>query len=87
MRSRVASLPPDVGWRELIGAGALAGIGFTVSLFITGLAFDEPELRDAAKLAVLVASVAASVLGALVLRTARASWPRTVTENLSRPGR
>ena len=86
VRMRVASLPPEVRG-ELIGIGALAGIGFTVSLFITGLAFDDPALRDAAKAAVLVASIAASILGALVLRTARASRPRTVTENLSRPGR
>lgn len=72
VRLRAASLPTGVGWRGLVGAGALAGIGFTVSLFITGLAFEEPELQDAAKLAVLVASVAASVLGAAILVTGRA---------------
>ena len=71
VRMRVASLPPDVGWRQLIGVGALAGIGFTVSLFITSLAFDDSALRDAAKAAVLVASIAASILGALILVTGR----------------
>jgi Na+:H+ antiporter, NhaA family len=75
VRSGVAALPPAVGWREILGVGALAGIGFTVSLFITGLAFDQAALRDAAKLAVLVASVAASALGAIILfpRPARAA--------------
>ena len=71
VRLRAASLPPGVRWRGLIGAGALAGIGFTVSLFITGLAFDQAELQDAAKLAVLVASVAASLLGAAILLSGR----------------
>ena len=71
VRLRAASLPAGVGWRGLIGAGALAGIGFTVSLFITGLAFDQAELQDAAKLAVLVASVAASLLGVAILMTGR----------------
>jgi NhaA family Na+:H+ antiporter len=69
VRTRRAALPPEVGWRALIGAGALAGIGFTVSLFITELAFERAELRDAAKLAVLVASVAAAVVGAVILVT------------------
>ena len=67
VRSRVASLPPEVGWWELAGAAGLAGIGFTVSLFVTNLAFEEPALQAAAKLAVLIASAVASVVGAVVL--------------------
>jgi len=69
VRAGGATLPRGVGWRAMAGVGALAGIGFTVSLFITGLAFDHTELRDAAKLGVLVASIAASMLGALILLT------------------
>ncbi|MBA2626287.1 MAG: Na+/H+ antiporter NhaA [Acidimicrobiia bacterium] len=61
------ALPDGVRWRHLAGIGLLAGIGFTVSIFITGLAFDEPALDDAAKLGILAASVLAGGLGAAVL--------------------
>jgi NhaA family Na+:H+ antiporter len=70
VRLRVARLPDATTWTHLAGAAALGGIGFTVSLFITGLAFDQAELADAAKLAVLIASVAASVVGVGILLTA-----------------
>jgi NhaA family Na+:H+ antiporter len=65
-----ASLPVHAGWVELAGIGMLAGIGFTVSLFVTGLAFEGPLETDA-KLAILVASVIAGALGAgfLTLRS------------------
>jgi Na+:H+ antiporter, NhaA family len=67
VRSRVASLPPEVGWWELAGAASLAGIGFTVSLFVTNLAFEDPALQASAKLGVLIASAIASGVGAAVL--------------------
>jgi Na+:H+ antiporter, NhaA family len=70
-RLRLALLPSDTGWIHLAGAAALGGIGFTVSLFITGLAFERAELRDAAKLGVLAASVAASLIGVGILLAAR----------------
>ncbi|MBM3500767.1 MAG: Na+/H+ antiporter NhaA, partial [Armatimonadetes bacterium] len=53
-------------WRQVAGAACLAGIGFTVSLFIGELAFVGPALAQA-KLAVLIASAAAAVLGTLIL--------------------
>jgi NhaA family Na+:H+ antiporter len=68
---RVAVLPTDVSWRHLAGAAALGGIGFTVSLFIADLAFASPQLVDAAKLAILVASLVAAVFGAGILLTHR----------------
>jgi hypothetical protein len=52
---------------QIVGVGTVAGIGFTVSLFITELAFDDPALIADAKLAVLVASVAAAALGTALL--------------------
>ena len=70
VRTGVASLPTGVGWTHVAGAGALAGIGFTVSLFITGLAFDPGPLSDAARLGVLVASVASSAIGIAILLAA-----------------
>ncbi len=60
----------DFGWVQLFGASVLAGIGFTMSLFINELAFDSAALRQQAKLGILVASVAAGVLGFLILRFA-----------------
>ena len=68
VRLRVAALPADATWSSLAGVAAIAGIGFTVSLFITDLAFDDaPALVDAAKLAILGASLVAALLGALIL--------------------
>ena len=67
LRLRVAVLPEDLYWRQLVGAAALGGIGFTVSLFVTGLAFTDPQLQDAAKLAILAASLTAAVAGAALL--------------------
>ncbi len=67
VRFRIGELPPEVGWRQIIGAAGLAGIGFTVSLFITDLAYEDADLQSASKIGILVASVAASVIGALLL--------------------
>jgi NhaA family Na+:H+ antiporter len=59
-----------VRWIHVAGTGLLAGIGFTVALFITQLAFDDPVLVDQGKIGILVASVVAGVLGYLFLRMA-----------------
>ena len=68
IRLGIASLPVGVGWREMAGAGILAGIGFTMSLFVGGLAFGESGgMLDQAKLGVLCASVLAAVLGLALL--------------------
>jgi Na+/H+ antiporter NhaA len=62
--------PSGVTARHLLGAGAVGGIGFTVSLFITGLAFDDEVLQAQAKIGILAASLLAALLGAMVLRWA-----------------
>ncbi len=62
-----ASLPDGVGWSSMAGASFLAGIGFTMSLFVGSLAFEEGGLLDQAKLGVLSASVLAAVLGLALL--------------------
>jgi NhaA family Na+:H+ antiporter len=65
----ICNLPPDLRWRHVVGAGMLGGIGFTMSIFITNLAFaDQPELINASKMSVFVASLMAGVLGFLWLR-------------------
>ena len=78
VRLRLTALPPGVTWPQVVGIAALAGIGFTVSLFVGGLAFDDPALGRAATVAVLAASVAASLLGvALVLAATGRRRPDT----------
>lgn len=58
-----AQLPTGVNWYKLIGAGMLAGIGFTMSIFISALAFTGGPVEDMAKISVLVASLLAMVIG------------------------
>ena len=64
VRLKIAELPAASGWLEVAGVGLLAGIGFTVALFVTNLAFIEPANAAAAKVGVLTASVIAGLLGA-----------------------
>jgi NhaA family Na+:H+ antiporter len=63
VRAGLARLPDGVSWRGLIGAGLLAGIGFTMSLFIANLAFGPSPELDQAKIGVLAASVVAALVG------------------------
>ena len=58
-----AALPERVTWGAMIGMGFLAGLGFTMSLFIAVLAFPVGEIREEAKLAILCASLLAAALG------------------------
>jgi NhaA family Na+:H+ antiporter len=68
---RVARLPNGVSWPEIVAVSALAGIGFTVSLFVAGLAFPEsPAIEEQAKVAILAASLVAALLGAGLLLAA-----------------
>ena len=69
--------PDDLSWSEVIAVGFLAGIGFTMSIFITALAFVDEELIAAAKLGVFAASFIAAVIGVvLILRAAKESTQR-----------
>jgi NhaA family Na+:H+ antiporter len=67
----VAEKPAAYTWRHLAGAGALAGIGFTMSLFIAGQAFPVAADFAAAKIAVFAASVASAIAGVAILWGAR----------------
>ena len=75
----IAEKPAAYSWRQLLGAGALAGIGFTMSLFIAGQAFQNPRDYVAAKIAIFIASLVAGVTGVLIL------WPRRTEETQRRP--
>lgn len=67
---RLAEKPEGAGWAQLYGLSLLAGIGFTMSLFIGGLAFHDPRLIEEVKIGVLAGSCASAVLGFAVLRLA-----------------
>ncbi len=77
IRLGLARLPEGVGWGVLVGGGFLAGIGFTMALFIAGLALDATTL-DAAKVGILVGSAVAGIIGMALLlwRLPRPSDPR-----------
>lgn len=60
-------LPEGVSWSQLLGVGMLAGIGFTMSIFIATLAFSEPAYQDIAKISTLIASLLSVILGSLTL--------------------
>ena len=80
----LCSLPSDLRWRHLIGAGMLGGIGFTMSIFITNLAFgDQPELINASKMAVFTASLTAGTLGFLWLRFCGSGTTATEEQTVS----
>ncbi len=66
-RLGLAKMPGGIEWRQFISAGFLAGIGFTMSLFITNAAFSDPQIQEAAKLAILVASILAAAIGSALL--------------------
>ncbi|MCX4241653.1 Na+/H+ antiporter NhaA [Paraliomyxa miuraensis] len=70
VRLGICRLPQGVAWRHVLGIGLLGGIGFTMALFIGGLAFGSPAELAAAKLGILSASVVAAVAGLVVLRGA-----------------
>ena len=70
VRMKIGLMPEGVTSRHILGAAALAGIGFTVSLFITGLAFDQSSLEADSKLGVMVGSLIAAAIGTILLRRA-----------------
>ncbi|WP_044129527.1 Na+/H+ antiporter NhaA [Rudanella lutea] len=66
-----ATLPDGIRWRQLIGVSFLAGIGFTMSIFVTLLAFEkQPDYQGVAKLAILLASLASGLIGYVMLSKA-----------------
>jgi NhaA family Na+:H+ antiporter len=73
VRAGWGGLPPAVTLRHVAGMAGLAGIGFTVSIFVAGLAFDDPALVEEATLGILAASVLAAGLGSAVLLRAAPS--------------
>lgn len=63
-------LPKDLNWKLIAGAASLAGIGFTMSIFITNLAFSDVEIINASKLIIIIASVVSAISGLTILNLA-----------------
>jgi NhaA family Na+:H+ antiporter len=72
VRTGLGRLPAGTGWSHVIGLATVAGIGFTVSLFVANLAFASPQLNDQAKVGIFAGSLLAGVLGAALLLRAKA---------------
>jgi len=67
VKTGLSQLPVGVHWRHIIGTGFLAGIGFTMSIFITLLAFDNPAIVQSAKISILISSFLAGSIGFIIL--------------------
>ncbi|MGF6928496.1 NhaA family Na+:H+ antiporter [Chitinophaga sp. W2I13] len=68
VKLKLATLPSKSGWLQLAGVGLIAGIGFTMSIFISSLAYQEREMQIIAIMSVIVASLAAGIAGFIFLR-------------------
>lgn len=69
IRLKLIEKPNDISYQQIIGVGALAGVGFTMSIFIANLAFDDdPVLLGSAKIGIILASVIAGIIGYMILR-------------------
>ena len=82
----LARLPEGCSWRHLVGVGCLAGIGFTMSLFIGSLAFESPELATSVRVGVIAGSLVSTVLGVTILATAPPAKSAPETLQPSAPG-
>lgn len=67
VRFGLGKLPPGTTWAHVVGLAAVAGIGFTVALFVAGLAFEDPEFADLAKVGIFSGSIVAGIIGSIVL--------------------
>mgnify|MGYP003684223787 FL=1 len=69
----LGSISKGVNWRQIWGVGCLAGIGFTMSLFVGSLAFTDPALVSQAKLAILIGSGCSAFLGTVLLLSSKSA--------------
>ncbi len=67
VKSKMAVMPEEASWRMLLAVACLGGIGFTMSLFVDSLAYTDPGLIDRGKIAILMGSTAAAVMGSVLI--------------------
>ena len=75
VKSGLSQLPSDLFWRHIVGAGFLGGIGFTMSIFITLLAFGKPEIVQSSKISILLGSLVAGIVGYMILNRGNQGAP------------
>ncbi|HEX7100075.1 MAG TPA: Na+/H+ antiporter NhaA [Acidimicrobiia bacterium] len=80
VRLGIGKLPTGTRWAHIVGLGTVAGIGFTVALFVTALAFSDPRLGDVAKVGIFAGSLIAAIAGTVVLLSVRAPVPESEPE-------
>jgi NhaA family Na+:H+ antiporter len=68
VKLKISQLPSDLNWKSIFGVSFLGGIGFTMSIFITLLAFSDAEHINNAKIMILVSSLLAAIFGLLYLK-------------------
>jgi NhaA family Na+:H+ antiporter len=71
----LSSIPPELSWKNIAGIGFLAGIGFTMSIFISLLAFKSPELINISKISVFAGSLLSGIAGLIILRVSLKNQP------------
>ena len=67
IKLKLAAKPVGVNWKQMASIGVLGGIGFTMSIFINNLAFDDPALVDIGKISILITSTVAAILGLIAM--------------------
>ena len=67
LKTKIAQMPEGINFKQLAGVGFVGGVGFTMSIFITLLAFDESSVINDSKLSIIVASLTAGIVGYIVL--------------------
>ncbi|HUV92506.1 MAG TPA: Na+/H+ antiporter NhaA, partial [Anaerolineales bacterium] len=77
VKSRLAELPANISWLQVFCASWLAGVGFTMALFIASAAFDSPLLLSQAKLGILIASLVAGIIGFVLMRVFSPTYSET----------
>jgi len=81
VKAGLSQLPGDVSWKHIIGAGVLGGIGFTMSIFITLLAFTDSEIIQSTTISILLSSLLAGVIWFLILNRLTANGSAESVEN------
>ena len=67
-KMKIVTLPKDINWHDVLAMGCIAGIGFTMSIFVTLLAFDDSTIINNAKFIILLSSLTAGIIGFLGLK-------------------
>lgn len=78
IKLKLCSLPPGLNYKNLLGAGFLGGIGFTMSIFITLLAFNDKAIIDHSKIAILLASAISAITGFVLLKYVNGRRRKTI---------